>query len=261
MRILNDEPTGGPAPEPTPTGTAVGSAPLSARSERPSLLARWDRREGSSSRSAAGPLAVAAIGAAILAILGNGVDATLSALTEGDRSPEITSGTLLLTLDDVGVGFSTDVTDLAPGDVVERFVDVTNAGSLDTDELTMELSAAGDTVLITDGAAPSTTKAVTIAIDRCSIPWDVSPSSSTCAGTLTSQIAAAPLGSVVDTVSTVAPSLAAGDLIHLRVRVSLPDQDETSINGNLPTPTVQGRSVTVTATFRADQREATTTSS
>jgi hypothetical protein len=208
-----------------------------------------------------GPLAMAAVGAAILAILGNGVDATLSALTQGDRSPEITSGTLLLTLDDVGVGFSTDVTDLAPGDLVERFVDVINTGTLATGDLTMEISATGAGALISDGTTPSTTKALTLAIDACSVPWAVSPSASTCAGTVSSPITVAPLGSVIDTVNTIASSLASGDVIHLRVRIGLPDQDETSINGILPVSTVQGRSVTVTATFLTDQREAITTRS
>jgi hypothetical protein len=220
-----------------PAGAPIPAAGSSARALRP----------------ATGPFALAAIGAAILAIIGNGVEATLSALADGGRSPEITSGTLLLTVDDAGTGFSTDITDLAPGDIVDRFLDVTNAGSLDASDLTLELSAAGAAALITNGTAPATTKALTVAVDICTVAWD--RSTSTCSGTASNVVAAAPLSTLIGPAISIATDVSSSDVLHLRVRVQLPDQDETSVNGTLPSPTVQGSAATLTVDLRAEQRD------
>lgn len=60
-----------------------------------------DRAPGSD-RPASHPLALAALGAALLTIATGGVRATLSAIAEGDTPTSIASGTLLLELSDAG---------------------------------------------------------------------------------------------------------------------------------------------------------------
>jgi hypothetical protein len=211
-------------------------------------------------RSPLMPLALAAIAASLLAIAGTGVRATLSAIAQADTPPEISSGTLLLTLDDVGDGFSIDISDLAPGDTVDRFVDLENVGTLDSEELGFAVSASGDSVLVTDGAAPSTTRALTLAIDRCTVAWTVA--TSTCGGTVSSLLATQTLGAaILGGNNLLGLTLDSLDTVHLRIQFVLPDQDEVSTNGVLPTPTVQDAAVVITATFRVDQRDPTSTSS
>jgi hypothetical protein len=52
-----------------------------------------------------------------------------------------------------------------------------------------------------------------------------------------------------------------GAIKYLQMSISLPDQNETTVNGALPANTVQGGSVNVTYTFDLAQRTATTTNS
>jgi hypothetical protein len=211
-------------------------------------------------RSPLVPLALAVIAASVLAVAGSGVRATLSAIAGPPTGPTITSGTLLLTLDDDGDGFSVDISDLAPGDTVDRFVDLRNAGTLDADELEFALSATGDSVLITDGTAPITTKALTITIDRCTEAWTVVDS--TCTGTESPLLTTRTLGVVVaGGNNTTGLTLDSDDTVHLRIRFQLPDQAEVSTNGVLPTNTVQGATVQIAVTFRVEQRDSTSTSS
>jgi hypothetical protein len=51
------------------------------------------------------------------------------------------------------------------------------------------------------------------------------------------------------------------DVRFLQVRIELPNQNETTVNGNLPANTVQGGSVDITYTFDLAQRVAVTTNS
>jgi hypothetical protein len=206
------------------------------------------------------PLAVAAIGASILAIAGSGVYATLSAIAEPADPTEVTSGTLLLELDDDGDGLTAEVSDLAPGDTVDRFVDLNNTGTLDGEDLALELATAGDAELIDDGVSPVTTRALTLALDTCTVAWDVA--ASTCSGTSSSLLAATTVGALDDTtVTALGLAVANGETVHLRLRLVLPDQDETSTNGVLPATTIQDAAATLTLTFRLEQRTALETSS
>jgi hypothetical protein len=204
-------------------------------------------------RSVARPLAVAAVGALILALAGSGVRATLSAIAEADDPTTITSGTLLLTLAPDGVGLETTIEDLAPGDTVDRFVDLTNAGTLAATGLSVVLATSGDAVLVTDGTAPATTRALTLTVDACATDWDVT--ASTCAGGATTLLSATTLATLVADAQSLGLSFEPGETVNLRLRFTLPDQDETSVNGQLPDPTIQGASVDITTTFRVEQRD------
>lgn len=207
--------------------------------------------------SPARPLAVAGVGVALLALAAGGVRATLSAIAENEEPVTFSSGTLLLTLEDDGSGLSVPLSDLAPGDTVDRFVDLTNTGTLDAGDLTVEVTATGDAVLVDDGD-PGTTRALTLAVDSCTVPWTTATSA--CSGTSTSLLAATTIGTLDGTPADLGLSFAPDAEEHLRLRFVLPDQDETSTNGVLPDPTVQEASADVTVTFRVEQRAATSTS-
>lgn len=226
-----------------PPWVSLGLGPRPRHADRPS-------------RSPSRPLALAAVGVAALAITTGGVRATLSAIAEGDGATTITSGTLLLELADDGDGLTTSIADLAPGDIVDRFVDLTNAGTLEAGDLTVAISATGDAVLLDDGVAPATTRALTLTVDACDTAWDTA--ASTCAGTATALLAATPLGDLDTAPASLGLAFGIGETAHLRLRLTLPDQDEVSTNGVPPSPTIQDASADVTVTFRVEQRDTTT---
>ena len=211
-------------------------------------------------RSAWRPLAVAVTGGALLLTAGFGVWASLSA-TAFNSSPEtVSSGTLSLTLADNGAGFSSNITNMAPGDVVNRYVDLTNGGNLAAQTLTLAVSATGDSQLITDGSSPAT-KALKVQVSSCSTTWTASTGVCASSGTVTSLLASTTLSGLSSAQSLIAGSIAVGEVEHLRIAVTLPDQTETTTNGTPITGTIQGRSATLTYTFNEAQRTATTTNS
>ena len=202
------------------------------------------------------PLLAILVGLAVVVALAAAVRATLFATADGDTS--VATGTLLLTLESDGSGLDVPVDGLAPGDTVDRFVDLTNTGTLAAGDLTIAVTATGDAVLVDDGVAPATTRALTLTIDACASPWDTAASS--CADGAASLLEATTLGTLRDTPAPLALTFDADDVAHLRLRIVLPDQDETSVNGVLPTPSIQDASADVTLTFRVEQRDAATTS-
>lgn len=207
-------------------------------------------------RAAWRPLAAAVVGAAILVATGFGVWATLNA-TAANATPEtVSTGTLKLTLADNGAGFSQSISNLAPGDVVNRYVDLRNIGSLDGQALTMQVAATGSSALISDG---STTKAVRVSVNGCSVAWNAT--AGTCGGSTTQLLAPTAVSSLTSAATLVQGSVQAGAAHYLQVSVQLPDQTETTVNGNLPTTTIQNQTAQLTYTFAETQRTATTTSS
>jgi hypothetical protein len=241
-----------------PPWVSLGFGPRPDRNAAADTDAGTDAATGTH-RHASRPLALAALGVALLAITTGGVRATLSAIAEGDTPTVIASGTLLLELADDGDGLTASLGDLAPGDSVDRFVDLTNAGTLDAGELTVAITASGDAVLVDDGDAPATTRALTLAVDACDGTWDTA--ASTCAGTTDALLAATTIGTLDDSPASLGLAFAPAETVHLRLRFMLPDQDEESRNGVPPSPTIQDASVDVTVTFRVEQRDATSTSS
>lgn len=180
--------------------------------------------------------------------------AGLTATTTSPTPQAVDGGELALTLSDVGDGFSTSVADLAPGDTVLRHVRLDGTGTLDGVDVTVEVAATGDAVLISDG---TTTRALTLAVRGCSVAWDAA--AGTCAGTETELLTATTIGALA-TPAVIASTLPAGGSLHLQMVLVLPDQDETTLDGTLPDPTVQGAGVDLTYTFTMVQRDPLTTS-
>ncbi|MBU6330276.1 MAG: M73 family metallopeptidase [Acidobacteria bacterium] len=208
-------------------------------------------------------LVIAFIGGVLLLVAGPSVFASLTAQTSNASPQTVASGTLKLTMSSTNpsAGFSTSITNLAPGDAVNRYIDLTNSGTLDSQGLTLGIASTGTASLITDGVAPVTTKALRVTVRSCVAAWNQTNGTCADAGGAVTQIASAPLSTFASAQSFTDASLAAAAGLRLQIQVSLPDQNETTTNGVLPTNTVQNGSVGLTYTFTEVQRTATTTNS
>jgi len=218
---------------------------------------------GLATRSASRPnprlIAAFAVGAAGLAITGGGVYAALNATASNTTAQNATSGVLSLTMAPNGAGFSQGVSNLAPGDVVNRYVTLTQGADLDAKDLALKVTDATPTLLTTDA-----TKGLRVTVRQCvGGDWTVTGAGAgTCAGTSTSVLATnVPLSSLATTPAALASSVAAGSTVKLQLALSLPDQTETTVNGVRPTDSIQGLSSALTWTFSETQRTATTTGS
>lgn len=211
------------------------------------------------------PLAAAGIGGAVLIATGFGVFASLSATANNTTAQQVDSGVLSLTLANNGTGFTQIVDKLAPLDTVNRFVTLTNNGSLAGKDLGLRLTATGSSSLITDGTS---TRALTVTIDSCPTAWTaITTGNGTCTTpttvlstrALSGLTGATPISLASDTIA------ALNGQRHLRITLTLPDQTETIANGATPAPnaagTIQNQNASLTWTFNENQRTATTTTS
>lgn len=205
------------------------------------------------------PLAGAVIVISVAAIAGQSVIASLNATAFNTSAQNINAGTLKLDLANSGNGFGTSIANIVPGDVTNRYVTLTNSGSLNGIGLSLKTTTTGDASLITDGVSPSTTKALKLTVTSCSVAWTVA--TGVCSGTPTVELVSTTLGSLASPVQLSNEFLNSTGVRYLQMKMELPDQNETTVNGVLPTNTVQGKSVDVTYTFDLKQRLATTTNS
>lgn len=204
-------------------------------------------------------LAAFAVGAAGLAITGGGVYAALNATASNATAQNATSGVLSLTMANNGTGFSQAISNLAPGDVVNRYVNLTQGADLAGKDLTLAVSAATPTLLTTDA-----TKGLRVTVTQC-VGGDWTVASGDCAGTgaTTSTLATnVPLSTISSSSpAALAGTVAASSTLKLQIALTLPEQTETTVNGVAPAGTIQGLSTALTWTFGETQRTATTSGS
>jgi len=203
-------------------------------------------------------VAAAALGGT--ALISSSVFAALTASADNTSGGSVTTGTLILTQAPSGVtgitgGFATAITSMAPGDVVNRYVDLTSSGTLNSASMTLGASGSPSNALTTNGTA-----GLQVTIKECSVAWT---NSGTCSGTQTTDLASTSVLSLVTPASLTlqANSLLSGAVIHLQIGIALPAGSEVTVNGVLPGGTVQGLTTAVTWTFTETQRIATTTNS
>lgn len=203
--------------------------------------------------------AVATVLGGSILIFGNGVFAGLNATVSAANTAS--SGTLVLSSSNNGTGFSQSVANLAPGDVVNRYVTLTNGGTLDAQNLGLEVTATGTPALITDGVAPATNKAITLAVFSCSGgTWNTT--TGICSGTTNTEVSTTTLSAFASKKTfLVSPNLLANGSANLQLQLTLPDQNETTVNGVAPSNTVQGGSVSLSYLFSESQRTSTATNS
>ena len=198
------------------------------------------------------------IGTSLLVISGAGSFAGLNATASASHTTA--SGNLSVSLSNNGNGFSQTVSNMAPGDTVNRYVTLTNDGTLNAKSLSLKITSSGTATLITNGSGAATNKAITVAVNSCSGTWNTSTGA--CSGTISNEIAATPLSTFATAQDFgVTTTLAASAASKLQVQIVLPDQNETTVDGSAPAVTVQSGSVTMNYLFFEAQRTATTTNS
>lgn len=144
---------------------------------------------------------------------------------------------------------------MAPGDTVNRYIDLTNNGTLD--ETNTTISLAGSTPINTLDS--DTIKGLQITIRECTVAWT---NLGVCSGTTTVAMASTPAATMVATPQFLAlVSGLAGRVARLQVSIALPTGSEVTTNGVLPVGTVQNLSTGLVWTFLEQQRLATTSNS
>ena len=202
-----------------------------------------------------------AAGVGGLALITTTVYATLSAQAYNTTPTSASAGTLSLIQADNGNGFTTPIDKMAPGDTVYRYIKYTNNGNLDAQDLRLSLSDSVNSVLTTDA-----TRGLNVTVTQCSVAW--TPASGACGGTSTSlgtstavSLKSTPMSLPVVPTAPAGANILAGQEIHLRFAITLPDTNETTVNGVPPANTVQGKTAALTWTLTETMRSTTTTTS
>lgn len=207
-------------------------------------------------------LVVVGAGLGGTSLVSSSVFASLTATASNTSGGSVQTGTLSLTQASATApasgGFTTAITGMAPGDTVNRYIDLTNGGSINAGGMTLGIAASPSNVLTTNG-----TTGLQVVVDECSIAWStVTPG--VCSGTTTHNLLSTPAATLT-TPQTFTPSTltASATPLHLKISISLPAGSEITVNGvsNAGVNTVQGLTTALTWTFTETERTATTTNS
>jgi predicted ribosomally synthesized peptide with SipW-like signal peptide len=190
-------------------------------------------------------LASLAVLGAAAGIAGLGTFATFTSTTSASHT--VSSGTVTIALGATGAStnrLTVNASGIAPGDTIQRSVDLINQGTLDLASITLTTTASPSSLLDTDA-----TNGLQLAIDRCSAAWTEAgpPYTYTCSGSTSTVLASRPVIGSGLTLSNLSATTA-GATDHLRVTLSFP-----SGAGN----TLQNQSSTITYAFTGTQRAAT----
>jgi predicted ribosomally synthesized peptide with SipW-like signal peptide len=209
-----------------------------------SLKLGWRRPSQNASLTSKVLASVAVLGAAA-SIAGLGTYATFT--STASQSHTISTGTVTIALGATGAStnrLNIGATGVAPGDTIQRSVDLINSGSLDLSSITLTTTASPSSLLDTDA-----TNGLQMVIDKCSQAWTEAgpPYTYTCGGTTSTVLASrAVIGSNLALSNLSA--LTSGATDHLRVTLTLPSAAPNSF---------QNQSSTITYAFTGTQRAAT----
>jgi len=189
-------------------------------------------------------LASLAVLGAAASIAGLGTFATFTSSTSASHT--VSSGTVTIALGATGAStnrLTVGASAIAPGDTIQRSVDLINSGSIDLASVTLTTNATTSSLLDTD-----TTNGLQMVIDKCSAAWTESgpPYTYTCSGTTSSVLASAPV--IGSNLALSNLTLTAGSTDHLRVTVTLPGTAGNSF---------ENLSSTIAYTFTGVQRAGT----
>jgi spore coat-associated protein N len=209
-----------------------------------SLKLGWRRPSRNASLTSKVIASIAVLGAAA-SVAGLGTYATFT--STASQSHTISTGTVTIALGATGAStnrLNIGATGVAPGDTIQRSVDLINSGSLDLSSITLTTTASPSSLLDTD-----TTNGLQMVIDKCSQAWTEAgpPYTYTCGGTTSTVLASrAVIGSNLALSNLSA--LTSGATDHLRVTLTLPSAAPNSF---------QNQSSTITYAFTGTQRAAT----
>lgn len=199
------------------------------------------------SRSIVGKLllSAAAVGTAA-GIAGLGTFASFTSSTSASNTVSSGSMTIALGANGGANRLTVSATNVAPGDTIQRAVDLANTGGIDFSAVTMTTTASPSSVLDTDA-----TNGLKVVVDSCPTAWTEAGTAPaytySCSGTPTTIVASrAVIGSAIPMGNL--NSLTAGASDHLRFTLSLP----TTADNNF-----QGKTSTISYAFDAAQRAGT----
>ncbi len=199
-----------------------------------------------------GVLVTAVIGG--VSLVSSSVFASLDATAINNSAQGISTHTLELSLANNGQGFNDVLGKLIPGDVVNRYVTLNQAGSADGASLT--LRAADSNTSDLTGVNNTSTRGLQVALDEC-VGGTWTPATGVCTGgTETSVFTYKPFNTIGNLVSAgtslSVSSLTSGTSLSLRISIKY-EGTESSTNAVLPANTIQGQLALVTWMFRENQ--------
>ena len=206
-----------------------------------------DRNPGTARRRSRGRkllLTIAVLGATA-SIAGLGTFATFTSSTSANHT--VSSGTVTIALGATGAStnrLNVDATAIAPGDTIQRSVDLIDQGTLNLASVTLTTAATTSSVLDTDA-----TNGLQMVIDKCSQAWTESgpPYTYTCGGSTSSVLSSRAVIQTGVTLSNLS-SVTAGSTDHLRATLTFPSGAGNSF---------QNKSSTIQYTFTGTQRAGT----
>jgi predicted ribosomally synthesized peptide with SipW-like signal peptide len=206
-----------------------------------------DRKAGTRRRRSRGRkllLTIAVLGATA-SIAGLGTFATFTSSTSASHT--VSSGTVVIALGATGAStnrLNVDATAIAPGDTIQRSVDLIDQGTINLASVTLTTTATTSSVLDTDA-----TNGLQMVIDKCSQAWTESgpPYTYTCGGSTSSVLSSRAVVQTGVTLSNLS-ALTAGATDHLRVTLTFPSGAGNSF---------QNKSSTIQYAFTGTQRTAT----
>jgi hypothetical protein len=205
---------------------------------------RSSTRKLGTARGSIGAFVVLAIVAAAAASAG--AFGTFTSTVSDSHS--VTAGTVVIALGTHGAAnrLNVDATDVAPGDTIERVVDLSNTGSLDLASVDLTTTATVSSLLDTDA-----TNGLQMQIDNCDQAWTEAGTSPaytyTCGGTTSSVLASQAVIGANLTLNNLT-ALTSGDTDHLLLTLTLPASADN---------TFQNESSTIDYSFTGTQRTAT----
>ncbi len=188
-----------------------------------------------------------AVISAAASVAGLGTFATFTSSTSASQS--VSSGTVTIALGATGAStnrLTVGASNIAPGDTIQRSVDLIDSGSIDLASITLTTNATTSSLLDTDA-----TNGLQMVIDRCSNAWTeggTAPAYTyTCSGTTSTVLASRAIIGTNMALSNLA-ALTNGVTDHLRVTLTFPSAAPNSF---------QNQSSTVQYTFTGTQRAGT----
>ena len=188
-----------------------------------------------------------AVISAAASIAGLGTFATFTSSTSASQS--VSSGTVTIALGATGAStnrLTVGASNVAPGDTIQRSVDLIDSGSIDLASITLTTNATSSSLLDTDA-----TNGLQMVIDRCSNAWTeggTAPAYTyTCSGATSTVLASRAIIGTNLALSNLS-ALTNGVTDHLRVTLSFPSAAPNSF---------QNQSSTVQYTFTGTQRAGT----
>jgi spore coat-associated protein N len=188
-----------------------------------------------------------AIISAAAGIAGLGTFATFTSSTSASQS--VSSGTVTIALGATGAStnrLTVGASNIAPGDTIQRSVDLIDSGTIDLASIALSTSATASSLLDTDA-----TNGLQMVIDRCSNAWaegGTAPGYTyTCSGTTSTVLASRAIIGTNLALSNLS-ALTNGVTDHLRVTLTFPSAAPNSF---------QNQSSTIQYTFTGTQRAGT----